>query len=141
MIEHENDPAEKANLYVRIAASELGQKRYSNAAQAARQAIALNPGNGYAHMFLANAYLGGQGACSDFNRSAVAWLAYDEFARAREALAGDTTGAIEQVNSQMAGCRANFPSNEDVFMYGYTAGASYSVSCGWISGTTTIRPR
>jgi tetratricopeptide (TPR) repeat protein len=141
MIESENDPAEKANLYVRVAASELGQKRYSNAAQAARQAIALNSENGYAHMFLANAYLGGQGGCSDFNRAAVSWLAYDEFARAREALAGDTTGALEQINQQMAACRANFPSNEDIFLYGHSIGASYSVSCGWISGGTTIRAR
>ncbi len=140
-IQSETDPSAKSDLYVRISASELGQRRYSAAAQAARQAISLNPNNGFAHMFLGNAYLGGQAGCSDFNRSAVSWLAYDEFARAREALAGDTSGALESVNSLMAGCRANFPSNEDIFMYGHSIGASYSVSCGWISGSTTVRAR
>ncbi len=137
----ETDASAKSDLYVRISASELGQRRYSAAAQAARQAISLNPNNGFAHMFLGNAYLGGQAGCSDFNRAAVSWLAYDEFARAREALAGDTSGALESLSSLMAGCRANFPSNEDIFMYGHSIGASYSVSCGWISGSTTVRAR
>jgi tetratricopeptide (TPR) repeat protein len=140
-IETETDPVNKADLYVRIAASELGQNRYSGVAQSARQAIALNPANGHAHYLLANAYIGGQGACSDFNRSAVAWLAYDELVRAREALTGDTTGVLERVNNLMASCRASFPSNEDIFMYGHQIGGSYNVSCGWISGTTTVRAR
>jgi tetratricopeptide (TPR) repeat protein len=140
-IETETDPVNKADLYVRIAASELRQNRYSSAAQSARQAIALNPANGHARFLLANAYVGGQGACSDFNRSAVAWLAYDELVRAREALAGDTSGVLDQVNSLMASCRASFPLNEDIFMYGHQIGGSYSVSCGWISGTTTVRAR
>lgn len=140
-LESETDPSAKSDLYVRVSASELGQNRYSAAAAAARQAINLNPDNGFAHMCLGNAYLGGQAGCSDFNRAAVSWLAYDEFSRAREALAGDTTGTLEAVTNLMARCRANFPSNEDVFMYGHQVGASYSVNCGWISGSTTVRSR
>ncbi len=139
-IETETDPTAKSDLYVRVATSELLQNRFSAAAQQARQAISLNPNNGFAHMILGNAYLGGQSGCSDFNRSAVAWLAYDELARAREALAGDTT-TLESVINTMASCRANFPTTEDIFMYGHTVGASYNVRCGWISGTTTVRAR
>jgi hypothetical protein len=94
----------------------------------------------YAHMFLGDAYLGGMTACSDFNRSAVALLAYDELVKAREALPGDAS-ALEIVNQQIAACRAYFPSSEDIFFNGHSVGASYHVSCGWISGTTTIRAR
>ncbi|MDR2894672.1 MAG: enzyme of heme biosynthesis [Alistipes sp.] len=140
-IESETDPVAKSNLYVRVAASELGQNRYSAAAQAARQAISLNADNGLAHMLLGNAYLGGGAACSGFNRQTVSWLAYDEFSRARAALEGDTTGILDQVNSLMGSCRGNFPSTEDVFMYGLQPGGSHSVSCGWISGSTTVRAR
>ncbi len=140
-IEAATDPSAKSDLYVRVATSELLQNRYSAAAQQARQAISLNPNNGFAHMVLGNAYLGGQSACSDFNRSAVVWLAYDELIRAREAMAGDTTGTLESVNRSIASCRANFPTREDIFMYGYQIDSSYSVRCGWISGTTTVRAR
>lgn len=137
----ETDPSAKSDLYVRVAASELLQNRYSAAATNARQAIGLNPENGFAHMLLGNAYLGGQAACSDFNRAAVVWLAYDEFVRARDGLAGDTSGNLESVNASIARCRANFPTTEDLFMGGHQVGSSYSVSCGWISGTTTVRAR
>jgi tetratricopeptide (TPR) repeat protein len=140
-IEAETDPSAKSDIYVRIAASEIGQKRYSAAAQAARQAIALNSANGPAHFLLANAYVSGRGNCSDLNSIAVVWLAYDEAVRAREALEGDTTGTIESVNALIASCRANFPTTEEVFMYTLQPGASYTVNCGWVSGSTTVKAR
>jgi tetratricopeptide (TPR) repeat protein len=55
MIETETDPAAKSDLYARVAASELGLGHASVAAQAARQAISLNPDSGTAHYFLAEA--------------------------------------------------------------------------------------
>ncbi|MDR2911961.1 MAG: enzyme of heme biosynthesis [Alistipes sp.] len=142
MVETETDPAAKANLYVRMAASELGLRHASAAAQAARQAIQLNGNNGYAHMFLAEAYIGGASGCSGFQAQTVFWLAYDALSRARDAFEGDAT-LIESVNSRMANCRANFPTFEDGFMnvQGYENGKAYTVSCGWVSGSTMIRSR
>lgn len=142
MLPTENDPTAKANLYVRIAASELGANHSSAAASAARSAIALNSDNGYAHMFLAQAYLAGTAGCSGFHAQSVYWLAYDELSRARQAFTGDAS-TLSSIESQMANCRANFPTFEDGFMYvqGYKDGNSYSVNCGWVSGTTTIRSR
>lgn len=142
MLPTENDPVAKANLYVRMAASELGQNRSSAAAQAARSAISLNPDNGYAHMFLAEAYINGTSGCSGFHAQTVFWLAYDELSRARQAFDGDSA-TLGSIDARMANCRANFPTIEDGFMYvqGYQDGKSYTVSCGWISGTTTIRSR
>lgn len=142
MVETETDPIAKANLYVRIAASELGAKHGAAAAQAARQAIALNSENVYAHLFLSEAYISGSSGCSGFNASAVFWLAYDELARARQ-LAGDDAGLLSTIDQRMANCRANFPTLEEGFMYvkDYQDGKSYTVNCGWVSGTTTIRSR
>lgn len=142
MIATETDPAAKANLYVRVAASELGAGRSSSAAQAARQAVSLNPDNGFAHLFLAESYIAGTGGCGGFHASTVFWLAYDELARARQAFAGDAQQQ-QSVDQRMANCRANFPTFEEGFMYvdGYQDGKSYTVSCGWVSGTTTIRSR
>ncbi len=142
MLDAESDPASKSNIHVRIAASELGAKNSSNAAQAARQAILLNPDNGFAHLFLAESYIAGTGGCSGFQASTVFWLAYDELARARQAFAGEPAQQAA-VDARMANCRANFPTFEEGFMYvdGYQDGKSYTVNCGWISGTTTIRSR
>jgi hypothetical protein len=72
----------------------------------------------------------------------VFWLAYDELARARSAFAGNEE-QLRKVEQRMAICRSNFPTFEDGFMYveGYTDGKSYTVDCGWIKGTTTIRSR
>jgi tetratricopeptide (TPR) repeat protein len=139
MVTSETSPTAKANLYVRVAASELGQKRFSAAAQAARQAIAIDSSNGLAHMMLAEAYAGGATQCSGFHAQTVYWLAYDELARAREA----DPAMQEAATSRMGAFRASFPTREDGFMYieGYADGKSYTVNCGWVSGTTTIRSR
>jgi hypothetical protein len=142
MIETETDPIAKANLYVRVAASELGQNHSSAAAQASRQAISLNPDNGFAHLLLAEAYIAGASGCSGFHANTVFWLAYDELSRARSAFAGDEE-QLKSVEQRMANCRANFPTFEDGFMYveGYQDGKSYTVDCGWVKGATTIRSR
>lgn len=141
-IERESDPAKKSDLYVRVAASELGQSRYSGVAQAARQAIAINSNNGAAHMLLAEAYIGGSSGCEGFHAQTVFWLAYDELVRARDAFEGDAA-MQEAATNRMGNCRANFPTKEDAFMYvnGYADGQSYTVRCGWVSGTTTTRSR
>lgn len=139
-IETETDPAAKSDLLVRVAYSELGLKRYSAAAQTARQAIALNSNNGLAYTLLGETYIGGATGCSGFDAQTVYWLAYDQFARAREAFEGNPSEQ-QMASNRMALCRANFPTNDDIFLRSHTISASYQVRCGWISGTTTVRAR
>ncbi len=144
MVSSETDPKRKEEFYLRIAASELGLRRGSAAANAARQVIATDPGNGYALMMLAEAYVVGAAACGGFHGQTVYWLAYDQFARARQAFeAAGNEEFVRRVENRMGSCRASFPSFEDGFMYveGYAEGKSYTVHCGWISGTTTIKSR
>lgn len=143
-IERENDPTEKANLLVRAAASMLGNGNAAQAASLARQAADVNPENGYAYMILGHAYAAGANACADFDRRAAFWLVYDVLTRARAILVeGDAEAKqqAENLSSQLANYRAAFPTKEDCFFRGLNNGDGYTVSCGWVSGRTTVRER
>ncbi len=139
-IANETDVVTKANLCVRAAGAELSAKDYPAAASFAREAISVNPGNGYAYMVLAQAYAMGSSACSGFERQSVFWLVVDTLSKAREAFADDAA-QLETVNKQISSYVGNFPSKEDAFFLGINDGSSYTVRCGWISGTTTVRTR
>ena len=136
----EEDPIAKANLYVRIAASELGGGSASAAGSAARQAISLNPQNGYAYLMLAQAYASSASACEGISGQAVYWLVTDVLAKARGVFADDPA-QVSSIDSQIASYRAHFPNNEECFFNGLSEGQSYNVKCGWINGTTVVRPR
>ena len=138
-LETETDAVEKSNLYVRMAASELGAKRASASAAAARQAITLNPDNGFAYYFLALAYADGASACQGFASQTVYWLVYDYLMDARRLMSDQAQ--IDNIDSMLAGYRKSFPSEEDCFFNGCTVGSSYNVKCGWINGTTTVKSR
>lgn len=143
-IARESDPLKKSDLLVRAAASTLGSGSASQAASLARQAADANPENGYAYMILGSAYAQGASGCSDFNRGAVYWLVYDVLTRARAILAeGDAEAKqqAENISVQLGGYRAAFPTKEDCFFNGLSNGQSYTVSCGWVSGRTSVRER
>lgn len=135
----ETDPIEKSVLYVRVAASELGAKHASASAAAARQAITLNPDNGFAYYFLALAYADGTSACQGFAAQTVYWLVYDYLMDARRLMSNPAQ--IDNIDSMLSSYRKSFPSEEDCFFNGCTAGSSFNVKCGWISGTTTVKSR
>jgi tetratricopeptide (TPR) repeat protein len=136
----EEDPAAKANLYVRIAASELGSNKASAAGAAARQAITLNPANGYAYLMLAQAYASSASSCDGISAQAVYWLVTDVLAKARGVFADDPA-QVSSIDSQIATYRAYFPNNEECFFNGLSEGQSYTVKCGWINASTVVRPR
>ncbi len=138
-LETEENPVAKSNLYVRIAASELGAKHAPASATAARQAISLNPDNGFAYYFLALAYADGASSCQGFASQTVYWLVYDYLMDARRLMTDQSQ--IENIDSMLSGYRKSFPSEEDCFFNGCTVGSSYNVKCGWVSGTTTVKSR
>ena len=135
-IANETDPETKANLCVRIAGSQLGSNNAQEAAKFAKEAIEIAPENGFAYMILAQAYTVGSNACSGFDRQSVYWLAYDLLSKACTMLDEEH---LKGTDEQLANYRANFPSKEECFFRGLNNGASYTVRCGWISGTTTVR--
>lgn len=136
----ETDHDTKVSLALRIAGSELSSGNARSAANFAKQAIDLSSDNGYAYYILAQAYARGANQCTDFNRQSVYWIAYDTLATAKRLLAGEES-KVGDIDSQMANMRAGFPSAEEGFWRDLKDGQSYHVSCGWVSGTTTVRLR
>lgn len=132
------DAADKALLALEISGVELSQGNSAAAGQYAIQARQLNPNNGYAYVILANAYVSGAAACSGFDRQTVYWLAYDTLVAGRKFFS-EGSSDIKQIDHLMSVCRNSFPSNDELFFRGLTAGNPYDVKCGWISGRTSVK--
>lgn len=137
----EEDAETKSNYELRAAGTALISENPRLAAQYARSSISTHEtNNGVAYFILAQAQGAGLSGCSGFDRQAAYWLIVDNLLRAKNLLEeGDSTRdkVIESINSYSAG----FPSAEEVFFRTLTPGNSYTVSCGWVSGTTTIREK
>ena len=76
-------------------------------------------------------------AGNEVERVAKYWVAVDYMNRAKNAdqtLADDANSSIRLYSSQ-------FPQQEEAFMYDLVDGASYTVSCGGLRETTTVRTR
>ncbi len=136
----ETDIAKKTNLLIRSASATINANKFREAADYARQIIAIDPDNGYGYLFLAGAYAGGIRGCSDFNQKAAYWLIVDTYVQARNRLSGDDA-QVSNINSMISSYSAQFPKVEDTFMRGLSPGDRYTVSCGWVSGATTVRER
>ncbi|MBP3440483.1 MAG: hypothetical protein J6K24_04470 [Tidjanibacter sp.] len=133
----ENDPALKANLCVQIAGIELADGSAREAANFARQAIELDASSAMAYFILSQSYA--QAGCGDaFAKQSVYWLAYDLAAKAHS-LAQDNEQLQDVCSKWMGTCRAYFPKQSDCFFRGLQDGQGYNVSCGWVSGRTTVR--
>lgn len=140
-IDNETDPAKKTNFLLQAATMSSASGSYREAAGFARQALELEPNNGVAYLLLGSAYGSGAGsACSAFDSQTVMWLAVDNLAKARQLLPSDDPQQ-EQIGRMIANYSANFPKTEETFMRGLNPGDPYTVSCGWISGRTTVRER
>lgn len=140
-IEKETDPAKKANFLLQAATMSSANGAYREAAGFARKAIELDSNNGVAYLLLGAAYGSGAGsACSAFDSQTAMWLAVDNLSRARQLLPEDDPQQ-QQISQMIANYSANFPKTEETFMRGLNPGDSYTVSCGWISGATTVRER
>lgn len=140
-IDNATDTDMKVNFLLQAATMSSASGSYREAAAFARQAIDLEPNNGVAYLLLGAAYGSGAGsACSAFDSQTAMWLAVDNLSRARQLLPSDDPQQ-EQIGKMIANYSANFPKTEETFMRGLNPGDPYTVSCGWISGRTTVRER
>lgn len=135
----EADPVTKAALSVQIAGMEIHAKNPREAANFAKQALSIDPQNGYAYIILAQAYAAGASGCTGFDAQSVYWLAYDTALQARTLVVSNPT-ELASVEQMLAAYRANFPSREECFFRSLNEGDAYAVHCGWVSGSTTVRP-
>lgn len=136
----EKDPATAANFAISAASNALMSNNARQAAEYARKAIANDANSGLGYFLLGQAYAQGSAGCSGFDRQTVYWLVVDNMNRARTLLPSDSP-QLEAVNKSIGTYSASFPSAEEVFFRTLNVGSSYSVNCGWISGSTTIRER
>lgn len=141
-IDNEADPAIKLSYTLNAAATANAAKNYRQAAEFARAVIAMDSENGLAYMILGQAQASAiPSNCGDqFTQKTAYWVVVDNLQRARNLLGSDSDQAATL--GQLIGTYSrNFPSNDETFFSGITAGSAYTVNCGWISGRTTVRVR
>ena len=106
------------------------------ALEAAQKALDLDPSlAGRAYMLMGTIW--GSVPCggNDIEQRAKYWVAVDYMNKAKaadETLADDATNHIRQYSSY-------YPQTAEAFMYDFTNGQSYTVSCGGMRATTTVR--
>ena len=115
-------------------------QKYNTAKRYARQVLALDPNNGDAYVLIGDAIAGASKACDDgaIGKRAVYWVAHDYYTRAKNL-------GSELASSKMKKVEQQFPTIEDIFTLGLSAGSKFTVkesgSCPCSGETTTIRVR
>ena len=71
----------------------------------------------------------------DVDKYARFWAATDYYQKARSA----DPSIADDVASAISGVARYYPEASEIFMYDLTAGQSYTVSCGGLTATTTVR--
>ena len=131
----ESDEAQDAQYYYEMAAFCYKNGMRGKASDAARKAIDLDHGfAGKAYLILGN--LWASAPCGDIvGKWARYWVATDYYQKARNtdpSVAADASSSIGNVSRY-------YPEASEAFMYDLTRGQSYTVSCGGMTATTTVR--
>lgn len=138
-IENEKDPVKKLSFLLRASGQSLATEKYKDAAEYAKKAMDIDPNSGIAAYLYANAINSGVATgCDGEARQYAMWLVYDVFNNAYQKLP-DGDPQKENARTAMGQCASNFPSKQDLFMNAIEVGTGYTVSCGWVSGRTTVR--
>lgn len=130
--------ADKAQYTYELANYCLKNGMKAKAYASAKDAVEL--GSGYAgKAYYLMGTIWGSTACggNEIERRAPYWVAVDFLQKAK---AADET-LTEDANRLIGQYSAYYPPAADAFMYDLTAGQSYTVSCGGMSATTTVRTR
>ena len=132
----ESDNTTDANYLYELAAFSFKNGNNAKAYISAQKAVELDETlAGKAYMLIGTIW--GSVVCSgnDIEQRAKYWVACDYMNKAKaadEALAEDANNLIRQY-------AAYFPQTAEAFMYDVTDGQSYTVSCGGMRATTTVR--
>ena len=131
----ESDPATDAQYYYELALFAYKNGMRSKAYESARKAIDMDYGYaGKAYIILGN--LWASVSCDgEVNKYARYWAATDCYQKARSA---DPTVA-DEASASISSVSRYYPEASEIFMYDLSAGQSYTVSCGGMTATTTVR--
>ena len=108
----------------------------AKAYSAAQKAIELNPTlAGKAYFLMGTIW--GSSSCggNEIERRAPYWVAVDFLQKAKSA----DPSLTEDANKLIGSYSAYYPQTAEAFMYDLTNGQSYTVSCGGMRATTTVR--
>ncbi len=126
-----NEQKADANYMLALAYQTKGA--LSESRNAAYNALKFQPKMGKAYILIGDLYANSGSRCSgDDIPLSYAWAAADKYAKA----ASVDPSCAEKANAQRS--RLRFPSKEDLFKRGLSAGSSYHVGC-WIQENTTVR--
>jgi len=132
----ESDAIKDGELTMELAVYNFKVGRHAKAVAAAKDAIAKDAAQaGKANLLMANIWAGQKCTAQDMDNRAKYWVAVDFLNKAK---AADETLA-EEANKLISQYRQYFPKTEDAFMYDLTDGKPYTISCGGMSATTTVR--
>ncbi len=122
-IASETDPEMKKTYTLNAAAAASAARNYRQAADFARQVIAMDSENGLAYMILGQAQASAiPSNCSDaFTQKTAFWIAVDNLQRARTLLA-DQPEQVETANQLIGTYSRYFPNNDEAFMSGINNG-------------------
>ena len=133
----ESDNATDAQYFYELAKFAYSNNMRGKAFDAAKKAIDMDDSvAGGAYMIMGN--LWASTPCSgEVDKYARYWVATDFYQKARSAdpaLADDASSAIGRVSIY-------YPEASEIFMYNLSSGQSYTVSCGGMTASTTVRVR
>ena len=124
---------QQADAYYMLALAYRLKNAFSESRSAAYEALKAKPNMGKAYILIGDLYANSGGRCGDEQvPGAYAWAAADKYAKA---VAVDPSCESE-ASKQRAKLR--FPSKDELFKRGISAGSSYHVGC-WIQENTTVR--
>ncbi|NPA37702.1 MAG: tetratricopeptide repeat protein [Chlorobi bacterium] len=138
-IKLEENPADKAKFYTKLALLYLSEKKYPEVKATALKALKLDPKNGDAYILIGKAYAAYAKNYGDteFEHSTVYWAAVDKFIKAKQV----DPEVAEEANNLISIYSAHFPNKEDIFFQkDVNLGGTYHIG-GWINETTKVREK
>ena len=134
----ESDASKDAEYSFELANIFYKNNQRGKAMAAAKNAADLDPAwQGKAYMLIGTLWSSAGCGGNEVDRYARYWVAVDYMQKAKAAdpsLTDDANRAIGQYS-------ATYPPAADIFMYDLSAGQAYTVSCGGMTATTTVRVR
>ena len=131
----ESDEATDAQYYYEMAAFCYKNGMRGKATEAARKAVDMDFGYaGKAYLILGN--LWASATCGEtVDKWARYWAAADYYQKARNA----DPSIADEAAASLGSVSRYYPEASEAFMYDLTKGQSYTVSCGGMTATTTVR--
>lgn len=135
--EQSND-TEDANMLITLANYHLQLENLSKAAETARLAMEKDATvSGRGNLILGLVWASVRCTGNEIETRAKYWVAVDYLIRARNA----DPSLAQEANNYINSYSQYFPAQEEAFMFDIIDGASYTVNCGGMRATTTVRTR